>query len=72
MRYGQPEIFNTDKASQFTSIDFTVLLKKAEIAISMDGKSAWRHNVFVERLYEKAYIQPTKPYPKRELASADI
>ncbi len=44
-RYGKPEIFNTDQGSQFTSIDFTAVLKKAEIAISMDGKGAWRDNV---------------------------
>ncbi len=39
-RYGKPDIFNTDQGSQFTSIDFTTVLKKAEIAISMDGKGA--------------------------------
>ena len=49
--YGKPDIFNTDQGSQFTSIDFTAVLKKAEIAISMDGKGAWRDNVFVERLW---------------------
>ena len=43
-RYGKPEIFNTDQGSQFTSIDFTAVLKKAGIAISMDGKGAWRDN----------------------------
>ncbi len=32
-------------------MDFTVVLKKAEIAISRDGKGAWRDNVFVERLW---------------------
>ena len=40
-RYGKPDIFNTDQGSQFTSIDFTATLKKAEIAISLDGKDAW-------------------------------
>lgn len=49
-RYGKPDIFNTDQGSQFTSMDFTAVLKKAEIVISMDGKGAWRDNVFVERL----------------------
>lgn len=39
-RYGRPDIFNTDQESQFTSVDFTAVLKKAEIAISMDGKGA--------------------------------
>jgi putative transposase len=49
-RYGTPEIFNTDQGSQFTSADFTQVLKDHEIQISMDGKGCWRDNVFVERL----------------------
>ena len=48
--HGKPEIMNTDQGSQFTSIDFIKTLKDAEIQISMDGKGAWRDNVFVERL----------------------
>ena len=48
-RYGKPEIFNTDQGSQFTSMAFTGLLQAPEIAISMDGRGAWRDNVFVER-----------------------
>ena len=61
-RYGKPEIFNTDQGSQFTSIAFTGLLLKNEIKISMDGKGAWRDNVFVERLwrtikYEEVYLR---------------
>ncbi len=60
-RHGKPEIFNTDQGSQFTSGDFTGLLLKNKIAISMDGKGAWRDNVFVERLwrsvkYEEVYL----------------
>lgn len=39
-RHGKPDIFNTDQGSLFTSIDFITVLKKAEIAISMDGKGA--------------------------------
>jgi putative transposase len=59
--YGKPEIFNTDQGSQFTSTEFTDLLKQNGIAISMDGKGAWRDNVFVERLwksikYEEVYL----------------
>lgn len=50
-RYGKPEIFNTDQGSQFTSPDFIEVLKGREISISMDGKGAWRDNVFVERLW---------------------
>ncbi|QEE45441.1 IS3 family transposase [Rhizobium sp. WL3] len=64
-RYGKPDIFNTDQGSQFTSIDFTAVLKKSQIAISMDGKGAWRDNVFVERLwrsikYEEVYLHAYK------------
>jgi putative transposase len=60
-KYGTPEIFNTDQGSQFTSAEFTGLLQNNGIAISMDGKGAWRDNVFVERLwktikYEEVYL----------------
>jgi putative transposase len=60
-RYGTPEIFNTDQGSQFTSMDFTDLLKDHGVAISMDGKGCWRDNIFVERLwrsvkYEEVYL----------------
>jgi putative transposase len=60
--YGRPEIFNTDQGSQFTSHGFTSVLLKNEIAISMDGKGAWRDNVLVERLwrsikYEEVYLR---------------
>ena len=50
-RHGKPQIFNTDQGSQFTSMAFTGLLQAQEIAISMDGRGAWRDNVFVERLW---------------------
>lgn len=61
-RHGVPEIFNTDQGTQFTSSDFIGLLTKHEIAISMDGKGAWRDNVFIERLwksvkYEEVYLR---------------
>jgi putative transposase len=60
-RYGKPDIFNTDQGSQFTSAAFTGLLLGNGIKISMDGKGAWRDNVFVERLwrsvkYEEVYL----------------
>src|SRR5512145_2970028 len=50
-KHGQLEIFNTDQGSQFTCAAFTGVLAKNEIRISMDGKGAWRDNVFVERLW---------------------
>jgi len=61
-RHGKPAIFNTDQGSQFTSAEFTGLLLKHAIAISMDGKGSWRDNVFVERLwrsvkYEEVYLR---------------
>jgi len=61
-KHGRPEIFNTDQGSQFTSAAFTGVLLDNAIAISMDGKGAWRDNVFVERLwrsvkYEEVYLR---------------
>jgi putative transposase len=60
-KYGKPEIFNTDQGSQFTSEAFTAELIESGVAISMDGKGAWRDNVFVERVwrsvkYEEVYL----------------
>jgi len=60
-KYGRPEIFNTDQGSQFTSVEFTQVLKDNDIQISMDGKGRWVDNVFVERLwksvkYEHVYL----------------
>ena len=51
MRYGAPEIFNTDQGSQFTDEDFISPLANKKIRISMDGKGRWIDNVFVERLW---------------------
>tara|TARA_B100001146_G_C15863646_1_gene298804 strand:- start:5 stop:412 length:408 start_codon:yes stop_codon:yes gene_type:complete len=60
-RHGKPEIFNTDQGSQFTSFEFTGLLKVAEITISMDGRGRCMDNIFIERLwrslkYEAGYL----------------
>ena len=61
-RHGKPDIVNTDQGSQFTGAAFTGVLIKHKITISMDGKGAWRDNVFVERLwrsvkYEEVYLR---------------
>jgi putative transposase len=61
-RHGKPDIFNTDQGSQFTGAAFTSVLASNGITISMDGKGAWRDNVFVERLwrsvkYEEVYLR---------------
>jgi putative transposase len=59
---GKPDVFNTDQGSQVTSQEFTGVLLKAGISISMDGKGSWRDNVFIERLwrsikYEEVYLK---------------
>ena len=61
-RHGKPYIFYTDQGSQFTGAAFTGVLANNDIAISMDGKGAWRDNLFVERLcrsviYEEVYLR---------------
>jgi putative transposase len=60
--FGTPLIFNTDQGSQFTDHEFTGLLKSHDIQISMDGKGAWRDNVFIERFwrtikYDEVYLR---------------
>ena len=62
-RYGTPEIFNTDQGSQFTRTEFTDVLKKAKVQISMDGRGRCHDNIFVERLWwtvkhEWVYLRP--------------
>ena len=61
-RYAKPDVFNTDQGSQFTGQAFTGALANNGITISMDGKGAWRDNVFVEWLwrsikYEEVYLR---------------
>jgi putative transposase len=60
-RYGSPDLFNTDQGSQFTSFDFTGVLKDAGVTISMDGRGRCMDNIFIERLwrslkYEAIYL----------------
>ena len=73
-RYGMPEIVNTDQGSQFTAEEFTDVVLKRGVKLSMDGKGAWRDNVFVERLwrsvkYERVYL---RAYDSVSAARADI
>lgn len=61
-RHGSPEIFNSDQGSQFTSEDFTSVLKAAGTKIGMDGKGRWIDNALIERLwrsvkYEEVYLR---------------
>ncbi len=67
--YGTPEIFNTDQGAQFTSEEFTGVLKASGIIISMDGKGRWVDNVFIERLwrslkYEEVYLKAYDTVPE--------
>ena len=73
-RHGTPEIVNTDQGSQFTAEEFTRVVLEAGCRLSMDGRGAWRDNVFVERLwrsvkYERVYL---KAYDSVSAARADI
>lgn len=61
-RYGTPEIVNTDQGSQFTADDFTEAVRSRGCQLSMDGRGAWRDNVFIERFwrtikYEEIYLK---------------
>ncbi len=74
VRYGVPEIVNTDQGSQFTAEEFTSVVLAKGCKLSMDGRGAWRDNVFVERLwrsvkYERVYM---KAYDGVSAARADI
>ena len=69
LRRGKPAIFNTDQGSQFTSADFTKVLKDANVKISMDGRGRWVDNVFIERLwrtvkYEEVYLKDYDDVPE--------
>ncbi len=73
-RYGTPEIVNTDQGSQFTAEEFTRVVLEQGCKLSMDGRGAWRDNVFVERLwrsvkYERVYL---KAYDSVSAARTDI
>jgi len=62
VHYGTPQIVNTDQGSQFTGSEFIDVLKRRNIAISMDGRGCWRDNVFIERFwktlkYEEVYLR---------------
>jgi putative transposase len=73
-RHGTPEIVNTDQGSQFTAEEFTQVVLARGCKLSMDGRGAWRDNVFIERLwrsvkYERVYL---KAYDAVSAARADI
>ncbi len=73
-KYGTPEIVNTDQGSQFSAEEFTSVVLAAGCKLSMDGRGAWRDNVFVERVwrsvkYERVYL---KAYDSVSAARGDI
>ena len=73
LKYGRPEIFNTDQGSQFTSDQFTNVLKSAGVLISMNGKGRCLDNVFVERLwrsvkYEEIYLKSYADVPELQIS----
>jgi putative transposase len=74
MRYGTPDIVNTDQGSQFTAEEFTNTVLAKGCKLSMDGRGAWRDNVFVERFwrsvkYERVYL---RAYDSVSAARSDI
>ena len=74
--HGQPEVFNTDQGSQFTSLEFTRVLKDCGVWISMDGKGRYQDNIFVERLwrtvkYEEVYLKAYASVLEAERGLAD-
>jgi putative transposase len=74
LRHGTPEIVNTDQGSQFTATEFTDVVLAKGCKLSMDGRGAWRDNVFVERFwrsvkYERVYL---KAYDSVSAARTDI
>ncbi len=75
--YPKPEIFNTDQGSQFTSLEFTNILKKHQIKISMDGKGRATDNIAIERFwrtikYEELYINEYKDVKEIKTAIAEF
>jgi len=74
LRRGQPEIFNTDQGSQFTSPEFTGILEQRNVRISMDGRGRALDNIFIERLwrtvkYEEVYL---KEYESPRIATHSL
>ena len=71
LRHGQPDIFNTDRGSQFTCDVFTGRLKHTGIRISMDGRGRFVDNIFTERLwrsvkYEEVYLKDYQEYQEAQ------
>lgn len=76
LRWGRPEIFNSDQGSQFTSEEFTGVLARRGVAISMDGRGRCLDNIFIERLwrslkYEEVYLRDYTRVPEARAGIAN-
>ena len=69
-RYGVPEIVNTDQGSQFTAQEFTDVVLGSGAKLSMDGRGAWRDNVFVERLWRSVKYEHVYKHAYASVADA--
>lgn len=74
--YPKSDIFNTDQGAQFTSTEFTTILKQHDIQISMDSKGRWIDNVFIERFwrslkYEEVYLRAYQSIPEAKAYISD-
>jgi putative transposase len=72
IRYGAPEIFNTDQGSQITAVSFIDVLQKNKIRISTNGRGAWRDNVFVERLWQSVKYEEVYLYAYDSVAATKV
>lgn len=64
-RHGAPEIYNTGRGCQFTNQALTDTLETNGMTISMDGKGAYRDNIFMGRhwrsmKYERDFLKTFK------------
>ena len=69
-QHGEPDVFNTDQGSQFTSKAFTNVLLEKDISISMDGRGRALDNVFIERLWWTVKYEDI--YPKAYARGRDL
>ncbi len=69
-RHGTPEIVNTDQGSQFTAEEFTAVVLASGAKLSMDGRGAWRDNVFVERLWRSVKYEHVYKHAYANVAAA--
>ena len=69
-RYGTPEIVNTDQGSQFTATQFTDVVLESGAKLSMDGRGAWRDNVFVERTWRSVKYEHVYKYAYASVSDA--